>query len=253
MTEEIIENQENSDFTHIGIKSIKPKSLLFNDQDNDSFIFYDLNSKLIIENYKLPSAFTQTFLSTDSSLLCAFNGAILNYDFKNRKVNSKNNVKKLIKNTKIQNFVANPPYINKILYNEKISQNNIYISLLNGSIISIDKNSKKNFIKNAHHCNILDYKFFKNDTIITLGKDKKIKFLNINEKLETKFYIDLNESATNIETWDFSCFDIGNNFSELSIQDNQNSMIFKKYGFNYENEIYLIDSNSKILKRIILK
>jgi len=167
-----------------------------------------LKENKISDFFNLPSAFTQHLLTQDNCLLCAFDGAILNYDFKNKKVASKNNVKKLIKNTKIQNFVANPPYVNKILFNEKISPNNIYISLLNGSIISIDYNSKKNFIKEAFNCNVLDYKFFKNDSIVALGKDFKIKFFDVNNKLETKFFIELNEPATNIETWDFSEFDI---------------------------------------------
>ncbi len=238
--------------------------MLFNNQDKDNFIFYDLNENKISDNFNLPSAFTQHFLSTDNCLLCAFDGAILNYDFQKKKVESKNNVKKLIKNTKIQNFVANPPYVNKILFNQKISPNNIYISLLNGSIVSIDCNSKKNFIKEAFNCNVLDYKFFKNDSIIALGKDYKIKFFDVNNKLETKFFIELNEPATNIETWDLSWFDIGKSFGALSLNDYNNcnykneekglnSIMCKTIGYNYENEIYYIDSNSKKLKIIILK
>lgn len=225
--------------------------MLFNNQDKDNFIFYDLNEKKITDTFNLSSAFTQHYLSSDSCLLCAFDGAILNYDFKNKKVASKNNVKKLIKNTKIQNFVANPPYVNKILFNEKISPNNIYISLLNGSIISIDSNSKKNFIKEAFNCNVLDYKFFKNDSIVALGKDYKIMFFDVNNKLKTKFFIELNEPATNIETWDFSGFDIVKAFDSLSLSNHQK--IENRVGFNYENEIYYIDSNSKKLKIIVLK
>ncbi len=199
----------------------------------------------------MPSAFTQTFVSNENCLLCAFDGAILNYDMKNKKIISKNNIKKLIKNNKVQNFIANPPYVNKVLYNPKISADNIFISLLNGSIISIDKYCKKNFIKNAYNCNILDYKFFKNDSIVALGKDYKIKFFDVNNKLETKFFIELIEPATNIETWDFSNYDISEIFNKFNMIDN--CQLEDRIGYNYHNEIYYIDSNSKKLKRIILK
>lgn len=238
-------------------KTINPKTLLFNNQDKDNFIFYDLNENKVSDIFNLPSAFTQHFLSSDSCLLCAFDGAILNYNIINKKVSSKNNIKKLIKNTKIQNFVANPPYVNKILYNEKIIPDNIFISLLNGSIVSINKNSKKNFIKEAFNCNILDYKFFKNDSIVALGKDYKIKFFDVHNKLETKFFIELNEPATYIETWDLSQFNIGKAFGDLSLyndsDDKKENKGINNIGYNYENEIYYIDSNSKKLKRIILK
>lgn len=221
--------------------------LLFNNQEKDNFIFYDLKENKITDIYNLPSAFTQTFISKQNSLLCAFDGALLNYDFLNKKIASKNNIKKLIKTSKIQNFLANPPYVNKVLYNEKISPNNIYISLLNGSIVSIDNNSKKNFVKNAHNCNILDFKFFRNDSLITLGKDYKIKFLDSKNKLQTKFYIELNEPATNLETWDFSYFDLTEKFCNLSLNENTSNI-----PLNHENEIYYIDSNSTKLKKIIL-
>ena len=182
-------------------------------------------------------------------MLCSFDGSIINYDIKNKKISSQNSIKKIIKAEKIQNFVANPPYIHKILYNENISPGNIYLALLNGSIVSIKNNTKKNYTKSVHKCNILDMKFFKNDTLLTLGKDSKIKFLDINNKLETKFYIELDQPATFIETWDSSSLGIEDSFSNLTLD----SGIKDKIGFNYSNEIYYIDSDSKKLKKIILK
>jgi len=230
--------------------SNKNRSILFNNQDEDSFIYYDTKEAKKID-YKLPAAFTQVFLGENNALFCAFDGALQNINLNNWEVQYKNNVKKIVKSKKMDNYFANPPYVHKVIFNEKIYPN-IFIGLMNGTILSIDKTCKKILTKNAYTCNILDMKYFRDDTLITLGKDYRIKFFDINNQLMTKFYLELDEPASNIETWDCSDNSFIDNFNDLNIDndnDNDNCKVEKNLiGFNFKNEIFYIDSKSTYLK-----
>lgn len=200
----------------------------------------------------MPSAFSQIFLNSENALFCAFEGALQNINLNTWEVAYKNNVKKLVKSKKMENYFTNPPYVHKILYNKKISEN-IFIALMNGTILSIDKFCKKNLAKNAYTCNILDLKYFRNDTLITLGKDYVVKFMDLNNQLKTKFYLELEEPAAYIETWDNN---FGNSLERkiegINLEDKVNNDNDKgngnDIGFNYRNEIYYIDPKSTYLR-----
>ena len=60
----------------------KNRSILFNNQDEDSFIYYDTKEAKKID-YKLPAAFTQVFLGENNALFCAFDGALQNINLNN--------------------------------------------------------------------------------------------------------------------------------------------------------------------------
>jgi hypothetical protein len=227
----------------------KSRSILFNNQDEDSFIYYDTKESKLNE-YKLPSAFTQIFLGNNNALFCAFDGALQNLNINNWEVEYKNNVKKLVKSKKMDKYFANPPYVHKVLFNENIYPH-ILIGLMNGTILCIDKTCKKILTKNVHNCNILDLKYFRENTLITLGKDYKVKFLDTKNQLETKFYIELEEPASNIETWDCLANEsIFSNFKDLNIEKEKDldEKFINNFGFNFRNEIFYIDSKSNYLR-----
>jgi hypothetical protein len=214
-------------------------NLIWNDQDKDKFFICNYSSPGILQSeieenlidiFTLSSAFTQTFSKQDECILCSFEGNFIKYNFKEKKIKSEKNVKNyLSKEMKLSfgNYLANPPFINKCLFNK--ANEEVYLGLMNGVIICLKNNFKTKFVKSLHNGAIRDLKEFNqkglnNEIITTLGKDKIINAFN--SEGEIKLSVDL----TNFVTEDPFMID-----SDSS------------------GDLYYLDENSKNLKIIKLK
>jgi hypothetical protein len=130
--------------------------------------------------------------------LCSFEGEILKYNYKEKKIKVEKHVKNLIAKEKYDNIIANPGYVSKCIYKE----DEVYIGLLNGVILCLRySNLKKKNLKTIHNAMISDMKlcWFNEDFMVTSGKDKKIKLINCASDMDVKYFIDVDETHA-IET-----------------------------------------------------
>lgn len=105
----------------------------------------------------------------------------------------KNYLTNELKSSKINNYLTNPPFINKCIYNPYREE--IYFGLFNGVLINLKNNLKTNYVKLIHNAQVRDMKIYnKNigETLLTLGKDKLIKLIDL-EMGEIKLNINLTE------------------------------------------------------------
>ena len=153
----------------------------------------------MVDNFALSSAYTQIFTRKDECILCSFEGGFIKYNYKEKKIKSEKNVKNYLtnelKSAKFNNYLTNPPYINKCIYNPLREE--IYFGLLNGVILNLKNNLKTNYVKLIHNAMVRDMKVYNKNGLeggflITLGKDKNIKLIDLEEG-EIKLNIDLTE------------------------------------------------------------
>lgn len=127
--------------------------------------------------------------------LFSFEGLILKYDYREKKIKAEKNIKNILaKDEQYGDYVANPAFLSKVLFDEQ----NIYMALLNGMILTLRKNLKKKNLKTVHNNMIIDFKLCNfEDMLLSIGKDKKIKIID-KENLNIKYYIE--EEAEFIES-----------------------------------------------------
>ncbi len=177
-------------------------TILINDQINDRYLFLENQYKSemkVIESFTLSSAYTQTFIKKDESLLASFEGAFIKYNHIEKKIKSERNILNFLPNelkqTSINGYQANPPYINHCSYNPR--RDEIYFCLLNGVIVNLKNNLKTNFVKLTHNTMIKDLKVYNRkdiDFLLSLGKDKSLKMMNL-DQVEIKLTLDLSDFA----------------------------------------------------------
>jgi hypothetical protein len=145
----------------------------------------------------MSSAFTQTFTRKDECILCSFEGGFIKYNYKEKKIKAEKNVKNYLtnelKSSQINNYLTNPPFINKCLYNP--FREEIYFGLFNGVLINLKNNLKTNFVKLIHNSQVRDMKVYNKNNgefLLTLGKDKTVKLINL-DLAEIKLNISLTE------------------------------------------------------------
>lgn len=152
---------------------------MWNDQDKEEFIFYDINNRKILDVFKMSSAYSQLLLNNNKdAVLCSFEGEIIKYNYKTNKILSEKNIKNWVEKEKYDNIIANPAYISKCIINKEI----LYFGLLNGVVISCKQtNLKKKTLKTIHTNMILDISVsnFDINTLISVGKENKIKLIRI--------------------------------------------------------------------------
>jgi hypothetical protein len=183
----------------------------------------------LIDIFTLSSAFTQTFTKPDECILSSFDGNFIKYNFKEKKTKSEKNVKNyLAKEMKesFGNYLTNPPFINKCLYNRSTEE--ISFGLMNGVLLNLKNNLKTKFVKRFHNGAIRDLKLFNQndvkDILLTLGKDRCIKA--VDSEGEVRLAVD------------------------LSHFENEDPFVVDS---NLEGDIYYLDENSTNLKIIKLK
>jgi hypothetical protein len=127
--------------------------------------------------------------------LFSFEGLIMKYDTNEKKIKAEKNIKNILaKDEQYDQYVANPAYLSKVVFDEQ----NIYIALLNGVILTLRKNLKKKHLKTVHNNMITDFKLCNFDNLLlTIGKDKKIKIID-KELISIKYYIE--EEAEFVES-----------------------------------------------------
>ncbi len=151
----------------------------------------------IIESFTLSSSFTQTFIKKDESIMASFEGTFIKYNHIEKKIKSEKNILNFLPNElkqkAVNNYQANPPYINHCSYNPL--RDEIYFCLLNGVIVNLKNNLKTNFVKLIHSSMIKDLKVYNTmdkNFLLSLGKEKCLKIVNLDD-VEIKMSIDLSD------------------------------------------------------------
>ena len=181
----------------------------------------------LIDIFTLSSAFTQTFTKPGECILSSFEGNFIKYNFKEKKTKSEKNVKNYLTkemNDKFGNYLTNPPFINKCIYNRSAEE--ISFGLMNGFLLNLKNNLKTKFVKRFHNGAIRDLKLFNQlkDILLTLGKDRCIKAIDSDG--EVRLAVD------------------------LAHFENEDPFVVDS---NLEGDIYYLDENSTNLKIIKLK
>jgi hypothetical protein len=122
-----------------------------------------------------------------SVYLFSFEGLIIKYNISEKKIKVEKNIKNILaKDETYGDYVANPAYLSKVVFDEQ----NIYMALLNGMILTLRKNLKKKHLKTVHNNMITDFKLCNFDNLLlTIGKDKRIKIID-KEMLSIKYYLE---------------------------------------------------------------
>jgi hypothetical protein len=167
---------------------------------NDRYLFLDnkfIAEMKIIESFTLSSSFTQTFIKKDESIMASFEGTFIKYNHIEKKIKSEKNILNFLPNElkqkAVNNYQANPPYINHCSYNPL--RDEIYFCLLNGVIVNLKNNLKTNFVKLIHSSMIKDLKVYNTmdkNFLLSLGKEKCLKIVNLDD-VEIKMSIDLSD------------------------------------------------------------
>jgi hypothetical protein len=131
--------------------------------------------------------------------LCSFEGGFIKYNYSDKKIKSEKNVKNFLSNdlkgSHVNNYLTNPPFVNKCIYNP--FREEILFGLLNGVLINLKNNLKTNFVKLIHNGMVREMKIYNKAEsmgylLISLGKDKVIKLIDMEEG-EIKINIDMNQ------------------------------------------------------------
>jgi hypothetical protein len=131
--------------------------------------------------------------------LCSFEGGFIKYNYTEKKIKSEKNIKNFLpvelKPANSSNYLTNPPFVNKCLYNPYREE--ILFGMLNGVLLNLKNNLKTNFVKLIHNGMVREIKIYNKlesigEFLMTIGKDKIIKIIDLDQG-EIKLNIDLNE------------------------------------------------------------
>ena len=216
----IINENEDGEITDFLL--LPDNSIVYPEQEQETFLFYSLldeaknenndnnnnnNKNKIIENnedeilpyqeidkFFLSSAYGEEYIpSSKKVLLYSFDGEIFIYDYKIKQTKNNIQIKKYLDSSETNSF-SNPPYLNKVIVNN--DNNEIICGMMNGSIIGLKSNLKKTKMKNIHNGNINDIKMSKFKVhnykeIISYGRDKCLKFIDPQNNFNIDYYVDM--------------------------------------------------------------
>ena len=179
-------------------------TIIYADMEDDTFLFYKLDENgeyNLYDNFTLSSAYGAEYIKSSKSIvLYSFDGECIIYNYnKKESLNSiqiKNTFDDGIDKDIESNYLSNPPFLNKIVYNPH--RNELICAMMNGIIVSVKaSNLKKTKLKKIHNGSINDIKLSKFNVKnhkegISYGKDKCLKFIDINDSFNIDYYVDIN-------------------------------------------------------------
>lgn len=187
------------------------------DFTNNCFIFYNTKEKKIVDHFYLSDAYGIEPTSEDYLALYSFNGEIMIYNTKEKKMKTSKNIQNSfdshIEKDNMGN-ISNPPYLNKVIYYKE--RNEIICGLMNGLLIAYSaSNLNKKRLKTIHNGSINDIKncnfeVKEHKELLSYGKDKCLKLINTNT-FEIDYYFDISNIIDYDTSKDGNIFYIDNN------------------------------------------
>jgi hypothetical protein len=203
----IINENEDGEITDFLL--LPNNTILYPDQEQETFLFYSLieepknkdekeDENMLpyqeIDKFFLSSAYGEEYIgSMKKVLLYSFDGEIFLYDYKTKQTKNNIQIKKYLENSET-NSISNPPYLNKVILNK--DNNEIICGMMNGSIIGLKSSLQKTKMKNIHNGSINDIKMSKfkihnYKEIISYGRDKCLKFIDPQDNFNIDYYADM--------------------------------------------------------------
>ena len=179
-------------------------NIIYMDMEDDVFLFYkkDENDEYKLnDNFNLSSAYGIEYINSSKSVvLYSFDGECIIYNYNKKETLKTIQIKKTFENNIDKdiesNYLSNPPFLNKIIYNP--SKNELICAMMNGIVVAVKaSNLKKTKLKKIHNGSINDIKLCKfnikgHNEGISYGIDKCLKFIDLNDNFNIDYYADIN-------------------------------------------------------------